>query len=1161
MKKTTKRIILLICTIVFLVTSLLIITISCSKENQEVDQPNQTVVTQISYALLLDNYKIENYSPSVKVTDANGKTVSVNQAGEFIVRTPGKYTISYGETEVFVYAYAKEPNSTFNYSENLNGKQFIAGDTLKLPSCNIENVVKKYKNYSATLSKDGEVVATFENAENASYFIETSGNYKLTYFFTNVFGSTESNDMQFNAIDKKRIVYSQEILDEIIVGKEVSYITYGYYLSNKYQTNLTVKTPTGNTIVGTKVLYNEYGEYTLTFTSNIAGENIKEEYKVNTTLDKSSLFSNKKNIDSVEIAKLDEFCLASTGSADYVGLEALKINASNSGSSIYYSSIIDLSTKTASDSLIEFYVDKSAGTLNNLYVTLIDVYNPSITLRLNWMQNQWNAGMSYGKVSVNNQVFFWNYNGNYDTYFGTNLGCGYVSGTASGSFNCSFDWNTQSVYMSNAMIADLTDEQGCPPNLNWQGFTTGEVYLRIDFIDCNSGNILVKSVNGKDVKDIDPTLMKDDNAICLDKTYSTLPNGVKGIAYPLPSILDNKAVELYEVKTQLYLGEENKSSLLKNNSFVPDKAGDYTVVYQAIDSFGKLVEKRLNVVINESATPIVISGNFEDNTVDIMNFYELPEYTISGGHGNLNEVVSVKLNGVELQHSKGGYFIGEKGTVDVCIKATDYLGIEVKKQFTLSVNDDVQIFYHNPLPNCVFVGESLNFNASAVNYKTGGDMSVTLYINDVKVTGDYTVPNGVDKLRVLFIAKDSVKTKVSDIYEIEVLGNSLTSIADYAQTDFSAEKAVLTSGVVYKLEGGNKDYSFTIPYNLSAYQFAFKFGFNESKMNASKVLLTLQDSKNPEELINIYFSNLTSDKALVKVNDDIVDCFVKWSSGIYTTNCGNAQNEAIYKGKTYRTTEVILDINTQTLLDSSGAGVATIKKYANGNDFAGFSSGAVICSFKVLNVTSSTEFILSNVCNQSFSYRIHQDGLNDNTEAVIALTKSFDKYALYGEEYTIPAIMAYDVLSACSKVCLEIKKPSGGRVVRDYLLTKDFTFTIDEYGIYRIILTSIDAKGNNLSTTINLKVEYDKLPEIIVNGNINEKYSVGDILQVPGYTVTQNVSAGDIEVIVMVKDACGALHEVTDSFKLTTAGTYQLIYRATDEYYNVTRVVYTFVVE
>ena len=154
MKMKTKKI-LSFCALALLVCSLVAFSISCTTNPNGSTSSNQTTVSNGSYALLLDVYKIQNYNNSVKVVDANGKTVEVNSNGEFIVTTPGRYVITSGNSVNYLYAYAKEPVTTFVYSENLNGKQLIAGDTIKIPNCDIQNAVKTYQDKQVW----GELVA------------------------------------------------------------------------------------------------------------------------------------------------------------------------------------------------------------------------------------------------------------------------------------------------------------------------------------------------------------------------------------------------------------------------------------------------------------------------------------------------------------------------------------------------------------------------------------------------------------------------------------------------------------------------------------------------------------------------------------------------------------------------------------------------------------------------------------------------------------------------------------------------------------------------------------------------------------------------------------------------------------------------------------------
>jgi hypothetical protein len=92
-------------------------------------------------------------------------------------------------------------------------------------------------------------------------------------------------------------------------------------------------------------------------------------------------------------------------------------------------------------------------------------------------------------------------------------------------------------------------------------------------------------------------------------------------------------------------------------------------------------------------------------------------------------------------------------------------------------------------------------------------------------------------------------------------------------------------------------------------------------------------------------------------------------------------------------------------------------------------------------------------------------------------------------------------------------------------------------------------------------VEYDKPPILTVNGTISETYKVGDTLSIPTYTLTDSGVDVDVEVNVYLKDPDGQLREITNEYTFEKAGKYQVIYRAVDEYYNVTRIVYDVTVQ
>ena len=1133
---------------------------SCKDKKEKGEAP--LVRPDADYALLLDLYTIEDYSSDIKVYDANNEEVVVDKNGKFLIRTPGTYTIEYEEKTSYLYAFAKIPESEFVYDSELSGKEFVAGDLLSLPTCNIENAVKNYDEYQISLMKGEMLLQTFDGAVSNKYFLSDSGEYEAVYSFQNVFGKTESNTLAFTVVDQERIVLEQEVPQEILLGSKLEFKNYGYYLKNKYESVLTVEKPSGEVSTQNDVLFDELGEYRLSFSSTIDGKDVCDVYTVNTVMNSTLLFTNANKINFIREGELNSLCLDSSGKAFSENTPALEISAVDSNSSIYYSGIIDLKNKTAEMPLIELYPDKVSGTINNLQITLIDVVDPSINIRMTWMQHDEHDGLSFARVSANNQIFFGQSSSGYaSTDFGTLVGCGYRSGTKSSSFAFSFDWETQSIYQYNDRVAALLEPDKLPNGYVWNGFTTGEVYLRIDFLDCQNGTILVKSVNGIEFSNVDFTTLKDEGSIRLDTEYDVLPTGVKGMAYPIPSVVQNKIAKNSKVKIALYYGSENESALLNVNSFVPESVGTYTLQYSTIDNFGKLVQKSYEIQINEEKTPITITGDFENQTIDIMDYYQVPEYFVSGGHGNKESIVVVKINDKEIVKGEAGYAVTEKGTMKVSIQATDYLGNVETKEYNVFINDDIQIFNYNRLPSSVFVGDTLNFNVSAINYITGNQMTCSVYVNNVKATNSYIVPTGVSELNVIFEGVDGGKIAQSEVITIPVNQKTLTNLRDYIQTDFEAETLILNSGIVYKLAKSEQSYGFRIPYQLSAYEFGLKFGFNAGKSSVSGMQILMQDAQNPEQSIEINLSNLGSQSFTVKVNEDTAWYSTTAMKGTYKSNCGSSENAQKYLGTGYSTISLLFDTFNGIITDAAGVKIAPVKTFRNGKTFTGFESGVILCSFNLTGVSADSEFILSSISNQTFNYLIHGDNsIVDKQAPILALRNRFETTGAIGETYKVPVIEAYDVFSVGAKVTLKVRMPNGDYLA-DVALDKAYSFVIDKYGTYTLEVTAQDVHGNSATKQFYVKVGYDKAPEFTVNGTVKQLYEIGDILKIPEYTIVDNSDAGDIKMTIILKDQNGIGTVIDGNYKFVEAGIYQLVLRAVDEYYNVTRVVYNVVVE
>lgn len=1131
--------------------------ISCKKGSDL----SSVAEANVSYALLLDEYTISDYDDSIKVFDANGNIVSVDKNGKFLLTTPGTYSFSKNNDTKKIIVYAKVPDSKFTYDKNIKGCQFIAGDTVVLPKCVVKTSITDYIKYSIDLLKNGNKEASFGSGKNEKYFISESGDYKLVYNVVNVFGLTETDEITFSAIDEKRIVFSTEISDKVNLGESIKYNSYGFYKNNKYLSAIKAETPSGQIITENEIEYNELGKYKLSFSSTIDGAEITENLTVETQIDTSNLFVNALGIDAVKSnAKLNNYCLGSDGKP-LNGKGAVEIISPSSGGSIYYSSVINLKNLTKSDSLIEFYINKAAGSVTKMQVSFIDVYNPDISLSVYWMQNPWASGMSYAFVKANNQAYIgksYGGGGVWSSDFGTENGSNYTARESSCAFDVSFDWAKQSVFLNygERSILDLKDEENLPASFVWDGFTNGEVYMRIDFLTCLNGSIFVKSVEGKDVDGIDFSEIKDNNAVCVDTSYETLPDAVVGKSYPLPYAVNSK-INTNKVALALFFDGTDISSEITNNSFTPDNTGEYKIVYSVYDNYGKPIKKLYTITAVNNAIPIAIDGQFLTE-VDAAHYLAAPEYRVSGGHGNIETICDVILDGQKLTADKNGYYIDGGQNLSVRITATDYLLNTKTIEYTVNINKDVQVFSHNDIPEYAFVGDVLTFDVSAYNYLTDKEMSCGIYINNSRVSDKYVVPADVDLLKISFKAIDNLSNISSEVYRVKVIGKELTSIKDYLVCDNDDYQTMtLSSGLVYKLGENSSAYNFTIPYVMSAYDFMFKFGFNGGKCNVGSMQIIFSDSALPDKKVVMYLSGLSSDTANVKINRDVSTYSIVSTNAKYRSNCGNETNANKYKDTDYRIFAVMLSTLKNMLTDAAGVELGPIKTWSDGTAFDGFASGTVNVSFS-LNCTGATEFIVANVANQSFSYNLHKDdGLVDNAGPVLAIKNKFDTSIFLGQTYILPKMCSFDVFGGSSSVYLNVKKPDGNYLVENQLLSKSYDFTIEQYGKYTLEIVCSD--GINItSRNVIVKVLYDKEPIITVNGKVAETFALLDKLTIPDWTLQPN-EAVNTKVYVMIQRPDGqiTLLNAGDVITFDEKGGYKLIYRAVDEYYNITRVVFT----
>lgn len=267
----------------------------------------------------------------------------------------------------------------------------------------------------------------------------------------------------------------------------------------------------------------------------------------------------------------------------------------------------------------------------------------------------------------------------------------------------------------------------------------------------------------------------------------------------------------------------------------------------------------------------------------------------------------------------------------------------------------------------------------------------------------------------------------------------------------------------------------------------------------------------------------------------------------------------------YKNSSAKLFLDEQELL--------TFDKDDNGEPFIGF-AGGVYLSVGFEEVSGSSTVCVTRVSNQALGHKNNTKA--DMTEPSLAITSPLMTTQYMGEEFNIPAYEIYDVLSPVAESSVTVEAPDG----------KTYTepFTISQYGKYKLTFRAVDGFGNTMKTVKMIFVNDDIAPELTVAAMEKTTYKKGDAVTVPGYTVSDNLDAAMVDVIlllpnyeirVLTHDAAGeityCLSDATmysgsfirdnSSFIAEQTGTYIIRYVAYDDQYNRTVQELTFNVE
>ena len=944
----------------------------------------------------------------------------------------------------------------------------------------------------------------------------------------------------------------------------------------EYATSAKVYYPDGSNSVAkdNKIVLSNAGEYRVVYYAIVNGKyhQVEESFSV---LESAFGASGKKS--SVFYGHHDEYAINKNGVVAQIAQKE----------SFYYNKIIDLK-KLNGEAVVSLFVTPSTlGTEDAkvLKLKFTDIYdtNNYVTVEIKrvnyvgeWAENsvyvtanangQDKVGLEPSSSSsapiVNGGAYSIHTNSEYGSPIKYSL-CGYLYENENiGDREYSLYWDyasgvlTSKVASTNAssMITDL-DNPTCYKN-PWAGFTTGAVFLSVSAENYNSStlDVVFTKIGNYDLSEQEfsvetaPVVTVDYAGYASDN----LPNAIVGMEY---SVYNASAWDFYnqnvEVTTKVYYGYHTNNSYridVQDGKFIPEKAGLYTIVYTAKNSYGKTTEYTVDVnAIQTEETLTVEMVGVNGQGVAGREIKVAEGYEVVNSIGNYDvEIVAMLKSNPDVQYvidkdtlTFTPYYAGE---YEIKITATDYLQrVSSVENLSVTANSEPFIDAKIHLPSVLIQGNTYKFPTEIYGYDISSgepkEIRCQAFVVEDANSEQALAENGVytvgacTNLTLKYTFTSNGKTAVLPLELPVIKVHNENNGIDIAKYFTATEGGSVSADSDYVHLSAAQDAVFEFVNPLRGDGLETTFALQE--INFDAVDMYLSSVKNPAQSIKLTMKNEGTIK--IYVNDVWQTQFIgKFSD--YTKN----SMMVVYNGKTV----------------SFGENVVTIEKYENGEEFLGF-DGEISFKIGISGVKGNSKVSLVKLNNQRL-YDISEDGDNFKPERVIEMMVG---ERVLGDELTIKPALAYDVLTGYTDITMQIETPSGdyvkaldGTVLNGAQSSENYyTFKLQEYGQYIVSYQATDGNGNKLKYSYTISCADATLPTVSLSA-YSMTVKVGKIT-IPQISVSDDLTATENLVIfksLLLPD--GRMVVISkDSFAANAAGKYIVYYSVFDETGNMTQ--------
>ncbi len=862
--------------------------------------------------------------------------------------------------------------------------------------------------------------------------------------------------------------------------------------------------------------------------------------------------------------------------ADDLTAVRIETDGGSSSAKVNYNKVINLSDYDENTQLFDFIVAPKNGSEYNpnpttitvanyefrfLYVTLTDVHDKDNSVVLEFERRQDFFFWSSMRVKTPTQkAAGWVESSKAlrQEPYGTPLTSAFTGSPATNQgqhavISTYFDYSSKTVYASpdqyftgeKSLVRDLDDSFYCAAgDTPWKGFTTGEVYLSIEFARINDSTktaIYVFGVNGQDltgetISDTTAPIVKPMDENLLNGT----PEGEVGREY---RIFDSVAydgidgnIDSSKIEVKVLDPSENQVEIV-NGKFVPQVAGQYTIVWNTKDNAGNVGECRLPVTVRGklASLELAVNGNSLVDSYQVGDTFEISgDVSVKGGAGAYTTSISVleESTGVETLVKAGPYSFNKKGYYTIIYRAEDYLGNVVTEKFFLRIDSRTKPLVVSPsMPSAMLVNTELvlpdfvatdynSYEGNPVDAKKYYELSTDGFATSTKYqVGDKFIPTqtGVVSYKVYAINI----ANASQIFESEVESFRVVSASNIGEFFNDGQNGVAAD---YSQNGQNplyattKDAKLDFINKLSAESFYLTLEIPQTHAGFNKLTVTLTDGVKKEQTATISLVKRADGNLNVLLNGalaaEIKTPFANQTHEIYLSN-GNAYVDATILGALSK----------------------------DGGEY--FTSGLVYASVSFEEVEALSGFVLYRVNNQRY-VGLYDEGHYDITAPIIIPSQDISLVRYVGQQIVIPSAKAYDVLDPKTEISVKVTK--GNEVIYSETgKVSGMTFTANTPAKYTLTYQAKDSSGNVSTLNYIIQVYHQIKPTLTVNGKLPSKANIGDKIAIPTASA-KDYAGNSLPVTVFIIDTNGAMQKAGAGFTVKRNGRYTVRYYCIDEY-------------